>query len=76
MTNGISSDLEVESTPVAAMANGGAVNNFSVNVSFDGATISENTDLDSLSDTLIEKISEGLAMLDVFQTRAYGGATI
>ena len=77
LTKGISSDFAVEASPVApAVATNGAVNNYSVNISFDGANISENTDLDNLSDTLIEKISEGLAMLDVFQTRAYGGVTI
>lgn len=77
LTRGISNDLAVETAPVApTVATNGAVNNYSVNISFDGATISENTDLDNLSDTLIEKISEGLAMLDVFNTRAYGGVTI
>ena len=79
LTDGISNSYSVEAVPSvsASTASGtGTTNNINVSVSLDGARISSDYDLAELSDELLERINEGLAQLDVFNTRAYGGVTI
>ena len=77
LTEGISSDLMVESTPgieAATSSAGGIIINNYLNI--ESPRISSDMDLEELSDKAIEMINEKLAQLNVFATRAYGGVQL
>ena len=71
-------EISVNDTAGSSLVSQGTTSGITIvnNISLDGARISSDYDLAELSDELLEKINEGLAQLDVFQTRAYGGVTI
>jgi hypothetical protein len=76
LTDGISSDINtnvsVEHSVSPSMARGGdiTINN---TFSFEGVRIASDMDIEEITDSAVEKLSEKLQTLDVFNNLAIGG---